>query len=299
MLTNRKTLPLFVLWEFSDFDLKTGMNQSELAKILTQVQNGELSAEKAVDSFKSLPFMSLDTLRIDTHRELRTGQPEVVFSEGKTAGELIAAVSTLTSSGQDALLTRLSPEAASEISGTLPGFRIYERARAGVGYAREDCQPTLSGAGKVAVISAGASDYQVAEEAALTARIMGSDTQTFFDIGVAGIHRLQEALPDARSADCIVVVAGMEGALVSVVAGLVEAPVIGVPTSVGYGASFGGLAALLGMLNSCASGVAVVNIDNGFGAGALAAKIGRRASAGHTKTPDETEKENAETLASN
>lgn len=260
------------------------MNQSELANILNQVKTGELKPEQAIDKLKSLPFMSLDTLRLDTHRELRTGQPEVIFSPGKTTAELIKAISVLNDSGQDALLTRLAPEVASEITVSLPDFQICERARAGVGYAREDCRPTLSGAGKVAIISAGASDAQVAEEAALTARIMGSEVRTFFDIGVAGIHRLQEALPEARTADCIVVVAGMEGALVSVVAGLVEAPVIGVPTSVGYGASFGGLAALLGMLNSCASGVAVVNIDNGFGAGALAAKIGRRTASSARRT---------------
>lgn len=271
------------------------MNQSELANILNQIQTGELRPEIALDKLKSLPFMSLDTLCLDTHRELRTGQPEVIFSEGKSTAELIEAVSVLNDSGQDALLTRLAPEVASEIAESLPDFQIYERARAGVGYCREDCHPTLSEAGKVAIISAGASDSQVAEEAALTARIMGSEVRTFFDIGVAGIHRLQEALPQARMADCIVVVAGMEGALVSVVAGLVEAPVIGVPTSVGYGASFGGLAALLGMLNSCASGVAVVNIDNGFGAGALAAKIGRRSTSGAGRTEsneDHAQKEN-------
>ena len=275
------------------------MNQSELAKILKQVQSGVLQPDQALDKLKSLPFISLDTLRLDSHRELRTGQPEVIFSEGKTTAELIDAVTTLTGSGQDALLTRLGQQAASEIADALPGFQIYERARAGVGYAAQDCRPTLSGSGTVAVISAGASDSQVAEEAALTARIMGSEVQTFFDIGVAGIQRLQEALPHARQADCIVVVAGMDGALVSVVAGLVEAPVIAVPTSVGYGASFGGLAALLGMLNSCASGVAVVNIDNGFGAGALAAKIGRRASSGLSIDKPEPEKENKETFASN
>lgn len=275
------------------------MNQSELEEILKQVQNGALGPKQAVEKLKSLPFMSLDTLRLDTHRELRTGQPEVIFSEGKTLTELINAVSALNSSGQDALLTRLAPEMASGIVESLPEFQIYERARAGVGYVRQDARPTLSGAGKVAVISAGASDSQVAEEAALTARIMGSQVQTFFDIGVAGIHRLQEALPGVRDADCIVVVAGMEGALVSVVAGLVEAPVIGAPTSVGYGASFGGLAALLGMLNSCASGVAVVNIDNGFGAGALAAKIGRRAASGNPTTGNQQsqQKENSETTA--
>ncbi|MFQ5606757.1 MAG: nickel pincer cofactor biosynthesis protein LarB [Candidatus Zixiibacteriota bacterium] len=252
------------------------MNQSELIAVLERVENGEISAGEAQLQLKSLPFMALGQLRIDTHRELRTGQPEVIYSPGKTPSELADAVRTLNQSGQDALLTRLLAKEADDLGAEFPRFHYYEKARAGVGYTREDLSPQKSGSGEVAVISAGASDATVAEEAALTARIMGAECEIHSDVGVAGIHRLQGVLPRVRDADCLIVVAGMDGALLSVVGGLVETPVIGVPTSVGYGASFEGLAALLSMLNSCASGVAVVNIDNGFGAGALAARIGRR-----------------------
>jgi pyridinium-3,5-biscarboxylic acid mononucleotide synthase len=251
------------------------MNQEELKEILTEVRNGAINVQDAITRLKWLPFDQLLDANIDSHRELRTGQPEVIYSEGKSSEQLLEIVHNRNHSGADILLTRLSFGAASVISESDRQFVYYESARVGVRFSREDLTPVRSDLGVVAVISAGTSDKPVAEEAALTAWIMGAETERIYDVGVAGLHRLQTARSAMERADCIVVVAGMEGALASVIGGLTDKPVIATPTSVGYGASFSGIAALLGMLNCCASGVTVVNIDNGFGAGAAAAKIAR------------------------
>ncbi len=254
------------------------MNPEELREILNEVQNGTLNVQDAVSRLKWLPFDQLLESNIDSHRELRTGQPEVVYSEGKSSEQLLEIVGSRSNSGADVLLTRLNSEAAAILAGKVSNFVYYESARVGIRFSQDSLTPTKTDMGVVAIISAGTSDKPVAEEAALTAWVMGCETERIYDVGVAGLHRLQAAKPAMERADCIVVVAGMEGALASVIGGLTDKPVIATPTSVGYGASFSGIAALLGMLNSCASGVTVVNIDNGFGAGAAAAKIARLSS---------------------
>ncbi len=251
------------------------MNSEELKEILNEVQNGTLNVQDAVSRLKWLPFDQLLDANIDSHRELRTGQPEVVYSEGKSSEQLLEIILSRGDSGADVLLTRLNADHASIISEKVEKFVYYQSARVGIRFSNESLAPVRSNMGVVAVISAGTSDKPIAEEAALTAWVMGCETERIYDVGVAGLHRLQMAKPAMERADCIVVVAGMEGALASVIGGLTDKPVIATPTSVGYGASFSGIAALLGMLNSCASGVTVVNIDNGFGAGAAAAKIAR------------------------
>ncbi len=251
------------------------MNQTELTAILSALQNGTCSLDEAVSRLKWLPFDELVEANVDSHRQLRTGQPEVVYAEGKSTAQLREIIKSVNSAGNDALLTRLDSETAAALTKELADFCYYDEARVGISFVREDKEPVLQGLGEVAVISAGTSDKPVAEEAALTAWVMGATVSRVYDVGVAGLHRLQSARPALEKADCIVVVAGMEGALASVIGGLTDKPVIATPTSVGYGASFSGIAALLGMLNSCASGVTVVNIDNGFGAGAAAAKIAR------------------------
>jgi len=240
------------------------MNRDRLAELLASVAAGEASVEAAVDEIGALPFRDLGFAKLDTHRPLRTGQPEVVFGPGKTPEQLVGIVEGLAETGQPVLVTRLSPDGEDALRQRFPAATFEREANAMVmGQRPERC-------GSVAVLCAGTSDIPVAAEAALTAETLGSHVQRHWDVGVAGLQRLlsvQEELADARA---IVVVAGMEGALPSVVGGLVRVPVIAVPTSVGYGASYGGLAALLGMLNSCAPGVSVVNIDNGFGAGYVA-----------------------------
>ena len=265
------------------------MNQRELTAILLALQNGTVSLDEAVSRLKWLPFDELVEARVDSHRQLRTGQPEVVYSEGKSEAQLREIIRSVNHSENDALLTRLDAEIAAALVKDFANFRYYAEARVGVSFVRDDKEPVLQGLGNIAVISAGTSDRPVAEEAVLTARVMGATVSRVYDVGVAGLHRLQSARPALEKADCIVVVAGMEGALASVIGGLTDKPVIATPTSVGYGASFSGIAALLGMLNSCASGVTVVNIDNGFGAGAAAAKIARLA-AQKTRTGERTER---------
>ncbi|MBN4076222.1 nickel pincer cofactor biosynthesis protein LarB [Gemmatimonas aurantiaca] len=253
------------------------MEIERLKELLAKVQRGDLHPDRALAELRELPFSELGKLKLDNHRQLRTGLPEVVFSAGKSLAELTAVISRLNSSGFDALLTRLDAERAMALEKEYPCFVYHKRARVGIGYLTENHKPALTGAGIVAIFSAGASDAFVAEEAQISARVLGAEVIAVTDVGVAGIHRLQNALPMLATANAVIVVAGMEGALPSVVAGLTDKPVIAVPTSVGYGASFGGIAALLGMLNSCAAGVAVVNIDNGFGAAAMAVKIARQA----------------------
>ena len=230
------------------------------SELLEQVAAGALSPAAALDRFATAPYDDLAHSLVDTHRGLRTGDPEVVYAEGKSVGQVLDNVAALSASGR-VLVTHCSPEVSAALGSE--GRTVL------VGEARAP-------RGLVAVLAAGTSDGPVAEEAAVTARAFGTTVERIDDVGVAGLHRLLAARPVLDRADAVIVVAGMEGALPSVIGGLVGTPLIAVPTSIGYGASFGGLAALLAMLNSCAPGVAVVNIDNGFGAGVFAARVARR-----------------------
>jgi pyridinium-3,5-biscarboxylic acid mononucleotide synthase len=249
------------------------MDPERLRALLQAVQAGDTSISEAIRELRELPFRTLEFARVDTHRHLRTGFPEVVFGEGKTPEQIAAILAQLAAAGSTALATRISPAAAEQVRATVPAARYLPLPRALV------LGPTPApdrGRGTIAVVSAGTADISVAEEAALTAELAGNRVERLFDVGVAGLHRLLASRAVVEQAEIIVVVAGMEGALPSVVAGLFARPVIAVPTSVGYGASLGGIAALLSMLNSCAAGVAVVNIDNGFGAGQMAAMLNRK-----------------------
>jgi len=248
------------------------MEREKLRSLLEAVSRGEIAVEEGLELLAHLPFEPLGVACIDHHRSLRKGVPEVVFGQGKSKEELLTIVSNMCQRGQNVLVTRLDPEGARLLREMFPKAEYFNRSRV---LMIMNSEPALSGKGKVLVISAGTSDIPVAEEALLTLRFLGNDAEAIYDVGVAGIHRLFAHIPKLREARVIIVVAGMEGALPSLVASLVEVPVIAVPTSVGYGTSFGGIAALLGMLNSCTQGVAVVNIDNGFGAGYLAAIINR------------------------
>ena len=238
---------------------------------MARVKSGELSVEDALAQLANLPYEELGFAKIDHHRALRRGFPEVVFGLGKTAEQVAAIVARLASASERVLVTKVSEECFDTVKGLVPEVEYHPLARA-ITINRVKEPPSRSG---IMVVSAGTSDIPIAEEAALTAELMGNLVERSYDVGVAGVHRLLDHLPRLRQARVVVAVAGMEGALPSVVSGLVSVPVIAVPTSVGYGASFGGLAALLTMLNSCSAGVSVVNIDNGFGAGYLAALINR------------------------
>ncbi|MGH2603347.1 MAG: nickel pincer cofactor biosynthesis protein LarB [Dehalococcoidia bacterium] len=249
------------------------MDASLLTDLLSRVRDGALTVDDAVERLRVLPYEDIGFAKVDHHRGLRDGLPEVVLGMGKTPAQVSAIAERLAEGGGRLLVTRATPEHAAAVLATLPDAVHHETARA----ITLDRRPPERQPG-VAVVCAGTSDLPVAEEAAITAEMMGNEVCRIADVGVAGIHRLLHHLPELRAARVLVVAAGMEGALPSVVAGLVEAPVIAVPTSVGYGASFGGLAALLAMLNSCAAGVSVVNIDNGFGAACMAALINRRES---------------------
>ena len=251
------------------------MNDPLSRDLLNRVRDGSLSVEQALERLAASPVRDLGHTQLDTHRELRCGHPEVVFGAGKTPGELVDIARALLEQHGRLLITRALPEGIAAVLGAVEGVTHHERS----GCLTADRRPEEArlGRGDVLVISAGTSDGAVAEEAAVTARWLGAAVEELVDVGVAGIHRVLAHTERLRRANALVVVAGMEGALPSVVGGLVERPVIAVPTSVGYGASFGGLAALLGMLNSCASGVTVVNVDNGFGAGFAAAQINRLA----------------------
>jgi len=247
------------------------MKISDLKKLLEDVRRRKLSPDEAVERLRHLPFEDLGFANVDHHRALRAGMPEVVFGPGKTPQQLAEICGRLARHGNNVLATRVTPEQVRAVRRKLRKAEFHELARA-ITVTQDD---TCYGKGRIAVISAGTSDIPVAEEALVTAQIMGNEVQHVYDVGVAGIHRLlarRELLAQAR---VIIVCAGMEGALPSVVGGLVGVPVIAVPTSVGYGASYQGIAALLGMLNSCASNVSVVNIDNGFGAGYVASIINR------------------------
>lgn len=239
--------------------------------MLESLQGGALSVDEALARLRDLPYEDMGFATLDHHRSLRTGYPEVIFGLGKTPEQIAAIAERLAAQNERLLVTRAGVEAYRAVTERIPDAVYHADARAiTLDRSREAKRPG------VVVCCAGTSDVAVAEEAAVTAELMGSAADRMYDVGVAGIHRLLDKTERLRAAKAVVVVAGMEGALPSVVAGLVAAPVIAVPTSVGYGASFGGLAPLLAMLNACASGVAVVNIDNGFGAGYMAAVINRQ-----------------------
>ena len=250
------------------------MSPTRLRELLEQVAAGRLTAAAALEHIKSLPFEDLGFAKIDHHRALRSGLPEVVFGEGKTPDQIVAIARRLRDAGHDVLITRLAADVAAAVMAEVPALSYSSIAR--VAMLRQAPVET-TGRGVVLVMAAGTSDMPVAEEAALTAELMGNPVERVYDVGVAGIHRLLAHQEQLRQARVVIVVAGMEGALPSVVGGLIDRPVIAVPTSVGYGASFRGLAALLAMLNSCAAGVTVVNIDNGFGAAVAASLINRPA----------------------
>ena len=245
------------------------MEQSEIRQLLQAVAAGERSVEDALLQLKEAPFEDLGFAKLDHHRALRQGAAEVIYGAGKTPEQILKITQAMLHHGQKTvLITRLSKEAADFLTPPLP-LTYYELGRVGIA----GTMPEPTGRGKIVVATGGTSDQPVAEEAALTAEALGNEVVRLYDVGVAGLHRLLSHTDDVMQAQAIVAIAGMEGALASVIGGLADCPVIAVPTSVGYGASFGGVAALLAMLNSCASGVSVVNIDNGFGAGYLASMI--------------------------
>lgn len=247
------------------------MNADSIRKLFDQVQKGKLLPDEAVERLRHLPFEDLGFAKIDHHRALRTGMPEVIFGSGKTPAQVAGIFRSLAQHGGNVLATRVNQEQFAAVQKQVPEAEYRELARAIV--LKRDRKKY--GKGRISVISAGTGDIGVAEEAVVTAEIMGNDVEHIYDIGVAGIHRLLACRESLAKARVVIVCAGMEGALPSVVGGLVGVPVIGVPTSVGYGAAFRGLAALLGMMNSCASNVTVVNIDNGFGGGYVASLINR------------------------
>jgi NCAIR mutase (PurE)-related protein len=249
------------------------MNAAKLKALLEEVATGRVTTPDAerilLEALRAQPFEDLGFARVDHHRALRQGFPEVVLGLGKTPAQIASIAAEIVSRGSTLLVTRATVEAYAAVRAVVPGAVHYVEARV-IALRQGDLTP---GKGRIAIVSAGTSDLPVAEEAACTAELMGNTVERIYDVGVAGIHRLLSERARLADARVIVVVAGMEGALPSVVSGLVSVPVIAVPTSIGYGASFGGLAALLGMLNSCASGVSVVNIDNGFGAANIASLI--------------------------
>lgn len=244
----------------------------ELDHLLSLVQQGKMDIEQAKDHLKTLPYEDLGFAKLDHHRKLRSGYGEVIYCAGKTIEHMVKIYQSFYEKGTNVLGTRATPEQAAALQKVLPDAQYDPLSRI-----LQVIQKPVEQIGCVAVCTGGTSDMAVAEEAALTAEFLGAKVERIYDVGVAGIHRLLSKTSDLRHANCIVAVAGMEGALGGVVAGLVDKPVISVPTSVGYGASFHGLSALLTMLNSCAEGISVVNIDNGFGAGYNAAQINRLA----------------------
>jgi hypothetical protein len=249
------------------------MDLKKLTAVLQGVKSGKLTVEQAMKRLKTLPFEDIGFATLDHHRSLRQGFPEVIWGEGKTAQQIIAIIKKMEEKGYNILATRVDKKKASLIKRAIPKVKYYPHSKVLI---RLTHKIKDAGRGTILVVSAGTSDLPVAEEALLTADIMGNKVDHLYDVGVAGIHRLVSQKEKLLRASVLIVVAGMEGALPSVVAGLVSKPVIAVPTSTGYGTSFGGVTALLGMLNSCASGVAVVNIDNGFGAGYIASLINQK-----------------------
>ena len=245
------------------------MNNERLLKLLEEVKNGNTSTNAAYEQLRDLEYKDLGFAKIDNHREIRTGYPEVVFSQGKTPRQLADIVGYMMSNDSNILATRADQDHYNAVKEITPQAEYNEMARTITVIKNKELKAETS----IAVITAGTSDLPVAEEAAITAEVFGNKVIRYYDMGVAGIHRFYSKINEIRSARVLIVVAGMEGALPSIVGGAVDKPVIGVPTSVGYGANLGGLSALLGMLTSCASGVSVVNIDNGFGAGYQASII--------------------------
>lgn len=246
------------------------MDREYLIKLCEDIKNNRISCEAAADILKELPFKDMDFARIDNHRSLRTGYPEVVFCQGKTDNQIADIMEMLWQKNNTVMGTRATEQNYRAVKARIPAAEYFAEARI-IAASKQDREQI----GSVAVITAGTSDIPVAEEAAVTAEILGNKVNRIYDVGVAGIHRLFDSLEQIREANAVIVCAGMEGALASVTGGLVDVPVIAVPTSVGYGASFNGLAALLSMLNSCANGISVVNIDNGFGAAYTASMINR------------------------
>ncbi len=262
------------------------MHPEALRKLLEKLAAGELEVDAALERLQTLPFEDLDFARVDHHRALRCGFAEVIFGKGKTDEQIEEIFLRVADTGANVLATRVEPGAARRVITRAPDAKYDGLSRTLALRQR----PRIESEGFIGIAAAGTADLPVAEEARITAELMDQRTQTFYDVGVAGLHRLLAQSADLRRANVVVVVAGMEGALPSVVGGLVNAPVIAVPTSTGYGASFGGISALLAMLNTCAAGVSVVNIDNGFGAGYQAALINRlagpRARSTHRASPD-------------
>ncbi len=255
------------------------MNEEALRKLLAQVRDGEIPMDKAIERVRRLPFEDLGFATIDTHRALRCGFPEVIFCQGKTPAQVAAIAECLLATDAELLASRADRDHHEAVRGIAPDAEYHEAARMIVCNRKAKQAPP----GKILVVCAGTSDVPVAEEARVTAELMGNVVDNLYDVGVAGIHRLLQQADHVFDANVLIVCAGMEGALASVVGGLTSRPVIAVPTSIGYGASFGGLAALLAMLNSCASGVCVVNIDNGFGAGYIASLVN------HTNLPQSSQ----------
>ena len=247
------------------------MYPDEIKKILDSVRDGSLSSEDALIRFKDLPYADLGHTRLDHHRAMRKGYPEVIYGAGKTTGQICDVVSAMLAHDNNILITRVAGDVFEAVRVLAPEARFHEVARIITVKKRETPVPSTS----IVVVTAGTSDIPVAEEAAVTAEFLGNRVERIFDVGVAGIHRIFDCLDVLRKARAVIVVAGMEGALASVVGGLIDKPIIAVPTSVGYGAAFNGLSALLCMLTSCASGISVVNIDNGFGAAYSASLINK------------------------
>lgn len=245
------------------------MNRLQIETLLKEVRDGHTNVDEALDRLRDLPFEDMGFAKLDHHRHLRTGMPEVIFGSGKSTAQVAAIFAHMAKAGGNVLATRVSREMFEAIQGAERRAEYHETARA----ITLSQAPTAPGKGTVGVVCAGTSDLPIAEEAAVTARLMGNTVDLIADVGVAGIHRLLAQKNSLQSARVLIVCAGMEGALPTVVGGLVNAPVIAVPTSVGYGASLGGVAALLGMLNTCTPNVCVVNIDNGFGAACIASLI--------------------------
>lgn len=245
------------------------MNKSDIEKLLRDFRDGKVSIETVLRAFQRAPVEEIGFAQVDTHRALRKGFPEVIYGAGKTASQVVEIIEKLIKHNHNVLVTRTTPEQIKAIKRRYKKAVIHSIARC----ITIEVEPVPKRPGKICVVCAGTSDIPVAEEAAVTADVMGNVVEKIYDVGVAGIHRLFRKLENIQQANVIIVVAGMEGALASVVAGLVSKPVIAVPTSVGYGANLGGITTLLAMLNSCACGVTVVNIDNGFGAGYAASQI--------------------------
>ena len=244
----------------------------DIRTVLEGVRDGSISVDEATLKLKEIPFEDIDFAKIDTHRKVRQGAAEVIYGAGKSISQIRSIADTMRAKGQDGIMiTRLMPDAFAKLC-DIDGIKYYEEAHIAV----IGGMPPKTGRGRIVIVTAGTSDIPVAEEAAVTAEFLGNEVTRIYDVGVAGIHRLFAHLDDIMSASVVIAIAGMEGALASVVGGLCDCPVIAVPTSVGYGASFEGLSALLSMLNSCASNVTTVNIDNGFGAAFVASLINKR-----------------------